>query len=395
LKKVDEREWIDLIFVAPTISVVVLRFAVMSHVVTGLWSVFAISLIVMTLMDGFSFINLSRKTEHGTRIARIIERRYWQLVRFVHARTSSVRFRELLIFFYAPVLLVSLLVFSLVSLITGFAILSWAMGEELRGVHDKPDFLDYLYLSGVTFFTLGYGDISPAGPFGKIYSLVEVCCGYSFLGLMIGFTPTFNSVYFDRELGLMRIQTRTGFSPSAAAVLYRSIPERDIHYVHEFFRECTEWMLRMFLSHLCYPILCYHRSPSRRGTWLSGMAVLMDLSAVTTAWMNIPDQRAGRSLHFAGVEELKLFCRLFNLSPDLDKPQTRITREESMQLWEDFQRMGFPLRNLDDPHEQLCYHLNEYSSYLDTLAEYLLIQVPPISMGEVERGGGLSYSTLF
>ena len=66
-----------------------------------------------------------------------------------------------------------------------------------------------------------------------------------------------------------------------------------------------------------------------------------------------------------------------------------------MQLWEDFQRMGFPLRNLDDPHEQLCNQLNEYSSYLDTLAEYLLIQVPPISMGEVERGGGLSYSTLF
>ncbi len=367
----------------------------MNQVVTGLWSIFGFSLIVMTLIDGFSFINLSRKTEQHTSVSRLMERYYWRILRFFYARTSSVRVREKLLSLYAPVLLISLLVLWLVSLILGFAILSWAMGEGLRGTSKSPHFLDYVYFSGVTFFTLGYGDFSPVGSFGKIYSLIEVFCGYSFLGLMIGFTPTFNSVFYERELGLVRIQTRISFSFSASSVIYKMIPSRDIHFAHEFFRESSQWFLKLFLSQLCYPILCYHRSPSRRGTWLSGVAVLMDLAAMCLAWLDVDDNRSGRNLHVTGVEELKLFCQLFDLKPDLNKSQTRVTRADAMQIWDYLKKSGFPVKQVDDPYEELCGYLNDYSAYLDTLAEYLLMKVPTISMNEADRGGGMAYSSLF
>ncbi|MFM7318726.1 MAG: potassium channel family protein [bacterium] len=367
----------------------------MNHIVTGLWSVFAFSLIVVTLSDGFSFINLSRKTERRKSAARLLERFYWRILRFFYLRSKSVFVREKLLIFFTPVFLGSLMFFSLVALIVGFAILSWSVGEEVRGVEHAATFLDYLYLSGVTFFTLGYGDISPLGAFGKIYSILEVFCGYSFLGLMIGFTSTFNTIYFDRELGLMRIHSRTGFSFSAAAVVYRAIPERDVHYTHEFFRDTQEWVLKLFLSQLCYPIMCYHRSPARRGTWLSGMAILMDLAALTMAWVDLDDQRAGRNLLVTATEELKQFCILFDLKPDLNRPHTRISEEEAMRLWNDIKGMGFPLKEVKNPYEQLSHHLNDYSAYLDALAEYLLFRIPSLSLGEADRGGGMAYSTLF
>jgi len=42
-----------------------------------------------------------------------------------------------------------------------------------------------LYFSVVTFTTLGFGDITPASPFGQVLTVFEVLLGYGMLGLLV------------------------------------------------------------------------------------------------------------------------------------------------------------------------------------------------------------------
>lgn len=47
------------------------------------------------------------------------------------------------------------------------------------------EFAERLYLSGITFTTIGYGDITPSNIVSKIISIVEACIGVSILSLFV------------------------------------------------------------------------------------------------------------------------------------------------------------------------------------------------------------------
>lgn len=49
----------------------------------------------------------------------------------------------------------------------------------------RPGFGDALYISVVTFTTLGFGDIAPVSPSGKLLIVLEVIIGYSMLGALV------------------------------------------------------------------------------------------------------------------------------------------------------------------------------------------------------------------
>lgn len=358
----------------------------MEHIIPAIWLVFATILIGVTLLDGFSFINLSRKNELSYGTARLVETVYWYIVRIIYRNSTKIKVRKFLLSVYAPSVVLSLFGVWLISLIVGFALLSWSIGEELKGVTGQPTFGDYFYLSGVTFFTLGYGDLAPSSTFGHIFSLIEVGCGYSFIAIIIGFIPTITTIYFDREIGLMRIQMQTGINSSASSILYHSIPEKDVPNSQVFFKECSDWVLKCFVSQLCYPVLCYHRSTARHSNWLSGFAVLLDLSSVSIAWFQLDDKRPAQNIQTVIVDALKNLCELFGLKPDIHKKQNRITPQESEKIWQDFTNMGFPMLDHGNPIAQLETYINEYSAYLDALSEHLLMPIPRLTLQEADNG---------
>ena len=53
-------------------------------------------------------------------------------------------------------------------LIAGFAVIHWSLRTPLREAQPFSVWGEYFYLSGTTFFTLGYGDVTPLSRLGRL-----------------------------------------------------------------------------------------------------------------------------------------------------------------------------------------------------------------------------------
>ena len=77
--------------------------------------------------------------------------------------------REKYLGMFGPLSLLMLLALWAVGLIFGYAILLWSISAQLNIVQGETNFGTYLYLSGTTFFTLGFGDLVPMLRLGRFF----------------------------------------------------------------------------------------------------------------------------------------------------------------------------------------------------------------------------------
>ena len=99
------------------------------------------------------------------------------------------RLRENFLGYFGPLSLIFLLVLWAISLIFGFTLLQYGLGEHLRLSDEQITFGVLLYHSGETFFTLGYGDITPISGAARTLAVLEAGMGFAFLGVVVGYLP--------------------------------------------------------------------------------------------------------------------------------------------------------------------------------------------------------------
>ncbi len=134
--------------------------------------------------------------------------------------------REGLLGWFGPLSLLGLFASWSIGLIFGFALLSWSAGSVMHGIApihvDGPlGFTSYLYWSGVTFFTLGYGDITPLSGLSRFLAVIESGLGFGFLALVISYMPVLYQAFSRREATISLLDARAGSPPAASEMLLR------------------------------------------------------------------------------------------------------------------------------------------------------------------------------
>ena len=117
-------------------------------------------LMAVVLIDAFEVVLLPRRVRHGFRLSRRFYRISWLVGRMGARILPAGRWRTGYLSTFGPLSLFVLVVLWATGLIAGFALLHWSLGTALS-VADTG-FGAYLYFSGTTFFTLGYGDWCPS-----------------------------------------------------------------------------------------------------------------------------------------------------------------------------------------------------------------------------------------
>jgi hypothetical protein len=336
----------------------------------------ALVLINLVLWEAFETVILPRRVTRRLRLTRLYYRLTW---RVWSAGASGIRDsgnREEYLSFFGPLSLIMLLGFWVVALVLGFGLLHWGLGSQLSAPEGKPGFGAVVYMSGVTFFTLGLGDIVPHDPIGRAVAVLEAGTGFGFLALVVGYLPVLYQAFSRREVNISMLDGRAGSPPSATELLRRLGRDHRAEALDQFLHDSERWAAELLESHLSYSLLAYFRSQHERESWVAALTTILDTSALILVGVeDVPSGPAQLSFAMARHAAVDL-AQVFNQAPTDPKPE-RLPPADLEQLRTTLAGAGLKLRADEAADQELAHLRRMYEPYVNALASYLLMSLPP------------------
>lgn len=339
-------------------------------------TVCGIALIVLVLWEGFETIVLPRRVTRRFRLTRLFYRRTWlPWVWMVHAFVPARR-RETWLSFFGPLSLLLLLSIWAGGLITGFALIQWAIGSAVLTQDGSSGFFIDLYMSGTTFFTLGIGDAVPRSTLGRVLVAIESGMGLGFLALVIGYLPALNQSFARREVSISLLDARAGSPPTASEMLRRHGHERGMEALRQLLHEWERWSAEFLEGHLSYPVLAYFRSQHDNQSWLAALTAILDTCALIMAGVEGACERQAE-LTFAMARHAVIDLSLVFRTRPRDKDHNRLPPERLVELRATLANAGIKLREGGTADLRLAELRWLYEPYVRALASYFRVSLPP------------------
>ncbi len=339
-----------------------------------------IALIVVVLWEGFETIILPRRVTRRFRLTRFFYRRTWLPYAKIVTSLVPPRKRETWLSFFGPMSLILLLSIWAGVLITGFALIHWALGSTMLTLRGSASFLTDLYLSGTTFFTLGIGDVVPSSDMGRVLVVIESGMGFAFLALVIGYLPALNQSFARREVSISLLDARAGSPPTAAEMLSRHGHEKGMEALRNLLHEWERWSAEFLEGHLSYPVLAYFRSQHDNQSWLAALAAILDTSALVMAGVEGACRRQAE-LTFAMARHALVDLSLVFRTRPRETKKDRLSPERFEELQAVLAAAGISLRK-EGFETRLTELRREYEPYLHAMATYFRVTIPPWVAGE-------------
>lgn len=344
---------------------------------TWLGALAAVAMIAVVLIDAFEAMMLPRRVRHAYRLARVFYATAWVLWTTLARALPIGRWRNAFFSVFGPLSLFGLMVIWAVGLIFGFALLHWSLNTSLSLPQGTDEaFTTYLYLSGTTFFTLGYGDIVPTGPWGRAISVFEAGLGFGFLAVVIGYLPVLYQAFSRREIAISLLDARAGSPPTAGELLRRVAVARSLQSVGPLLIEWERWSAELLESHLSFPVLGYYRSQHDNQSWVGALTAILDSTAFLIVNLEGPEGYQAR-LTFAmarhAAVDLALVARTSPLAPAIDRlPASDLTRLRASLV-----EAGCAIRDEPDLIKGLTELRGLYEPFVNALATHLHLTLPP------------------
>jgi hypothetical protein len=337
----------------------------------------AVVLIGVLLIDAFEALILSRRITHAYRLARLFYRTAWSLWVAAACLFPASRRRNGFLSVFGPLSLLALLGVWAAGLITGFALLHWSLATALS-IPGQGDggFITYLYFSGTTFFTLGYGDVVPTGGWGRVLAVAEAGLGFGFLAVVISYLPVLYQAFSRREITISLLDARAGSPPSAGELLRRLASSRSLGSVGPLLAEWERWAAEVLESHVSFPVLSFYRSQHDNQSWVGALTTILDTSALLIAAAEGADGHQAR-LTFAMARHTVVDLGLVFQTPPRPPTPDRLPADDLARLWESLRQAGMPLREGPGVARALTDLRGLYEPFLNALAVQFRFELPP------------------
>src|SRR6201997_3204233 len=343
------------------------------HVFT---TILGIVTILSVLLDAFETIVLPRKVQRAFRLTSWFYRHTWIPWVRIAKRIQAKNWRESFLGYFGPLSLILLLVFWAIGLIFGFALLQYGVGEHVRLGNEPITFGILLYHSGETFFTLGYGDITPVSGVARTLAVMEAGMGFAFLGVVVGYLPVIYASFSSRETEISLLDSRAGSPPSAGELLERLGCCPDTIVLDNIFRDWERWAAELLSSHISYPVLCFFRSQHSNQSWLGALTVMLDVTSLVLAGIDgIPKEQAKLTFAMARHAAVDL-AQVVNAQYDPHAPD-RLSDEGLVELRKYLAQAGMRVKQDEAADQKLRKLRSLYEPYSVALGQRLLLSVPP------------------
>ena len=335
-----------------------------------------VAVVAAVVWDGFETIVLPRRVSRRVRLTRVFYRTTWAPIAWVAGRFKPGRNRDRYLSYYGPLSLILLIVVWAVGLVLGFALLQWAVHSPLQTPEHLEHFGAYLYMSGVTFFTLGFGDVYPLANSGRALAVVEAGTGFGFLAVVIGYLPVLYQSFSRREVTISMLDARAGTPPTAVELLRRYSEAGRLDKLSELLQEWERWAADLLESHLSYPVLCYYRSQHDNQSWLASLTCVLDTCALVLVGVDGAHGWQARLTFAMARHAVVDISQIFDTRP-VSFERERMPDEDLLGLRAFLSRAGLRLRDGADADDHLRSLRRLYEPYVNGLSCHLLIPLPP------------------
>lgn len=333
--------------------------------------------IAIILWDAFETVILPRRVNRRIRLTGLFYSSAWvpwsAWVKFLTNRKRKEKSLSL----FGPLSLLLLLGIWAVGLILGYALVIWAVDENLS-TPESATFWTHLYLSAATFFTLGYGDVVPANTLSRFVSIVEAGNGFGLLAIVISYLPILYQAFSRREASISLLDARAGSPSSAVELLRRHRAEDSFEDLNRLLSEWERWSAELLESHLSYPVLCYFRSQHDNQSWLGALTTVLDTCALVMVGVDAAPVWQARMTFAMARHAVVDIAQVFKTKPSVDWCRdTRLSTSELERMRLILKENGIRLNEGPETEERLLELRLMYEPYVSALSEWLLMPLPP------------------
>jgi hypothetical protein len=338
----------------------------------------AVLLILTILWDAFETIILPRRVTRRVRLARGFYRFIWTPWALIAGRVHNRKRRDEYLALFGPLSLLMLLTLWAVGLIIGYALVQWSIHSPLNVSAESVNLGTYLYLSGVTFFTLGYGDVTAMSAAGRAIEVMEAATGFGLLAVVIGYLPVLYQSFSRREVNISLLDARAGSPSSATELLRRYGASGSLDEVDRLLHDWEHWSAELLESHLSYPVLCYFRSQHDNQSWLAALTTVLDTCALVMVGIDGVSVWQARLTFAIARHAVVDIAQIFRTAPtSVNCCATRLPPEELSRVREMLAANGTPLLDGEEAERRLLQLRLMYEPYVVALSDFLLMTLPP------------------
>jgi hypothetical protein len=346
--------------------------------------ILGVTTIGLILIDAFESVLLPRRVTHAYRLIRLFYRITWPAWKAVATLFTLPRRREAFLSTFAPLSFLMMFAAWAIGMILGFALLHWAFQTQMATADPERTTVSYTYFSGVTFFTVGYGDLSPQDGVGRFLAVLEAGLGFGFLALVLSYHPILAQAFSQRETMISLLDARGGSPPTAEQILVRSQPARRPDVLVAYFLQWEVWSAEVLEKCLSFPVLGLYRSQHDNQSWVAALTVILDTSALVISGSSGRDAYQAR-LTFAIARHAAVdLCLVFKIKPTAPVPN-RLASENFQVLFNRLKLAGGVLpeetaatgaEDVAAIEARLTELRGMYEPFVNGLSHYLAFQLP-------------------
>ena len=229
----------------------------------------------------------------------------------------------------------------------------------------------------MTFFTLGFGDISPQELIGRVLAVVEAGIGFAFLAVVISYLPVFYQAFSKREATISLLDARAGSPPSAGSLLLRLAPGRNFEALDRFLQEWERFAAEILESQLSFPLLSYYRSQHDNQSWLAALTMILDTCALTIAALKEVNPYQAKLTFAMSRHAVVDLAQVFQARP-VESEVDRLPSERLTGLLDELERLGVELRERPAIEAKFRELRRMYEPFVNALAIYMVLKLPSI-----------------
>ena len=332
-----------------------------------------VAVVLLIASDVFQSVVVPRPT-YAWRPSAVISRTGWRIFGAVGMQFANVERQESLYGVYAPLLLVTLMIFWVVALALGFGLIFFALRGELKPVPET--YWAAVYYAGTSLLTLGYGDIVAQRGFARAISLAAAGLGLGTFAIVTAFLFSLFAAFQRREAFIVTMRERTGAPPSGVDFLERHVDLDMLDDLSATFRRAEEWIADIMETHLAYPVLSYFRSTHDRQSWVGTIGALLDASTIVITTVDIGHVGPAKMLSRLGRHLVSDYAYYFGF--DFDRAVSGaagIDRAEFDQVYERLRSKGLRMREPEAAWNEFAALRGSYALPLNGMARWW--RIPP------------------